>query len=95
MHSQRSFKLAMIGLVFFVVAFLCLFTKYELLVYVAGLLIIVIAILSSLGFISSLRGFKEKHTIKKWIGFVINLLFLIGFTIIFISNILDIQRAFN
>ena len=93
MHSQRSFKLAMTNLIALAVAFICIFIDNDFLVIVAGLLIIFIGIVSSLDVISSIRGFREKHTTKKWVGFMIKLLIVLLFISIIVANIFDLQKT--
>ena len=99
MYSQKGFKYAMYALSLFLIAIvfavLTIKLNYDSVSLVLGVLVISIGIFGLLGFIASLRGIKEKNTVKKLVGLVINSCLTITILIILIANIYDIYRAFN
>ncbi|WP_426430890.1 hypothetical protein ACPX19_00665 [Winogradskyella sp. HB-48] len=99
MYSQKGFKYAIYALSLFLIAIvfavLTIKLKYDSLSLVLGVLVISFGILGLLGFIASLKGIKEKNTIKKIVGLVINSCLTITILFILIANIYDIYIALN
>lgn len=99
MYSQKGFKNAMYALSLFLIAIvfavLTINLKYDSISLVSGVLLISVGIFGLLGFIASLRGIKEKNSLKKIVGLVINSSLTITILIILIANIYDIYRALN
>lgn len=99
MYSQKGFKYAMYGLSLFLIAIvfavLTIKLKYDSVSLVLVVLVISVGIFGLLGFIASLKGIKEKNTLKKVVGLVINSCLTIAILIILIANIYDIYIAFN
>ncbi|MEO1031647.1 MAG: hypothetical protein AAFX55_09605 [Bacteroidota bacterium] len=99
MRSHKGFRYAMISLVLstVVLAGSTLSIAYDLYILslAIGLITFLIGMISIIGFVFSLKGIKEKNTVKKWIGLVINTAFLLGFVFVIIANIIDIYKAFS
>jgi uncharacterized membrane protein len=50
-------------------------------------------LLSTLGFIFALRSIKEKNSIKKIVGMLINFAMFLLFVSVIVANVLDIYRV--
>lgn len=99
LNSHKGFKYGIlgIGLILTIIALTQLLNtlKSDFASILIGLLVFAVGIVSIIGFIKSIKGFKEPNTAKKIIGIILNFGIAILFMSVIIANIYDIYKAFT
>lgn len=95
-NTKKSSRSAIINLVLLllIVIFnmLLQWTKLDLFSLLMGFVVLVIGCTSTIGLIHAIKSIKEKNTVKKIVGIVVNGAFFSLFLFAIIANIMDIYK---
>ena len=97
-NSHRAFKYSSIAFTLSVFGILII-TVFKSNPHISsifsGLLFLAVGIIAIIALINALKGLREPNTLKKIIGFILSLAFVILFISAIVANILDMNKALN
>jgi len=97
-NSHRAFKYSSIAFalsVFGILMITVFKSVSDISSIFSGLLFLAVGIIAIIAFIDALKGVREPNTLKKIVGFILSLAFVILFISAIIANIIDIDKALN
>ncbi|MFT3794157.1 hypothetical protein [Flavobacterium sp.] len=98
-NSSKGFRFALMALALFVCAFVFQMSMFHSGSATASSIftvaLIVVAVLSNVGLVYSIKEIRKARSVKTIIGLLVNLAFLFLYGLIIAANIADLLRAFQ
>ena len=99
-NSNKGFQFGIITVVCFLI-FLLLkgiagaeYISIETYTYLGGFIMILAVVSSLIGFFYAMKSLKEPKSVKKMIGLIINIIFVLLFLVTTVINIIDFNNTF-